>query len=94
MHISKIIKMTKTLKELTENIHWHFQVVAYEKRLKTGILEEATEIEIVEVNTEEEAIELAKQKIKRPNYFLRKAWQCRQCEFQRELLKSFQKLHE
>ena len=61
-----------------KKVHWHFLVIGYTEKdkNKNNILKNSTEIMISSVNTEEEAVAVAKEKVKRPNYFLRSAWQC------------------
>lgn len=86
--------MVQTLKEVMGNIHWHFEVIAYDNKLSDGRMENGVEINILEAKTEEEAMEIAKNKIKRPYYFLRKAWQCKQCAFQEEMINQMKKAHE
>ena len=85
--------MTKQIKisELFKQVHWHFEIFAYEKKGENNQLLGSTEITISEAQTEEEAMAIAKDKIKRPHYFLRKAWQCKQCYVQDEMLNHFRK---
>ena len=71
--------------------HWHFLVIGYQSIEGTNYHETA-EIEISEAGTEEEAIEIAKQTIKRNHYAVRKAWQCSKCLNSEEMLKVLKKM--
>lgn len=60
--------------------HWHFQIAAFEKIDKEkGIMYGMSIVEVIDCDTEEEAMKRVKQKIKRNGYFLQKAWQCSHC---------------
>ena len=62
--------------------HWHFQVVAYKEKneISHQFIDSVT-IDILDCDTEEEAIKRAKGKIKRNGYYLTRAWQCNSCLF-------------
>ena len=60
--------------------HWHFQVIAYQKKdEQTRQMFESVTLDILDCDTEEEAIKRAKGKIKRNGYYLTRAWQCNSC---------------
>ena len=60
--------------------HWHFQILAYKAFDKiTNQMHGTVTIDILDCDTEEEAIERAKGKIKRNGYYLSRAWQCNSC---------------
>ena len=84
----------ETLQEYFNKGHWHFEVLAYNNKVNDEKVEEAVEIHIVEAKTEQEAMEIARNKIQRSHYFLRKAFQCKQCGFQEEMLRQMKKPHE
>ena len=47
--------------------------------IETGMMTGSVPLDILDCDTEEEAIERAKGKIKRNGYYLSRAWQCNSC---------------
>lgn len=84
----------KTLKELQENIHWHFEILAYTEKTADGkSVKDGTLIDILEADNEAEALVIAKARIDRPHYQIRRVWQCKQCGFQEQYLAQLEKLN-
>ena len=83
----------KTLKEILGGIHWHFKVIAFDRMAEDGKCFNATELFISEAETEEEAIAIAKGKVKKPQYMLREAWQCTNCGKQDEMINLLRRIH-
>lgn len=81
----------QTLKDILDTSHWHFIFVAYDEKIENQLIG-AVEIEIIDARTENEALEMAKEKIKRNGYFLKRAWQCRICGNNEELIRIQKKL--
>ena len=60
--------------------HFHYQYAGYdgERNKETGQIKEVVIIEIMADN-EEEALRLAKKKVKKEGYYLQKVWECSTC---------------
>ena len=87
----------KTIKETLEGIHWHFVVVAgnkVEKQEEEGKfgMQVAVYLDILEADTEKEAIEIAKGKIERDIYVVQQMRQCVQCGFMKQNQQSLEKM--
>jgi len=72
--------------------HFHWDFIGYEDRSTTGF-NEAVEIMVVGHLSEDIALEAAKNILKRPNYYLRKVWECTTCAYQKDVLKTIKDMH-
>lgn len=59
--------------------HWHFEFWAYQSKDLEGKLLDSTLVEVIDAETETEALAKARGIVKRNFYFLKGAWQCTQC---------------
>ncbi len=75
---------------MDNEIHWHYTIQAYDEfRESDQGLVGVVEITILEADSEEEALEMAKKQIKRPLYRLWRAYQCNDCK-RRDLAQEMQ----
>ena len=85
----------KTIKETIEGIHWHFVIIAGNEGKDEGgrkVFNEPVTLDIIEAETEEEALAVAKNKVKRGKYIVNQMRQCAQCGVQKEMAQYMRKV--
>ncbi len=71
--------------------HFHWNFIAYDVIGEKGEFQGGVEVSVVGYPSEEIALEAAKNMLKRPNYYLRKVWECTECQYQKDVLEQLKK---
>ena len=61
-------------------IHLHWQFIGYEEKTENGQLNGASEVDIINYANEEDALDAVKKILSRPQYFLKKVFECNTCD--------------
>lgn len=68
--------------------HIHYEFYAYINETESGTMYQVVLVEVIDCDNEKKALKRAKELVVRPNYKLKKSWECKTCGIAEESLAS------